>query len=88
MAALEHIVDSHQSYSGGTAHVIFERRKNGYESIGYFQGGFHVAARVNGYYQICGVGRGGGGHFSYYILHFIRGEYRTHKVTHVNFNEQ
>lgn len=84
----EYIVDSNQSYSGGTAHLVFERLKNGYESIAYFQGGFHLAARVNGYYQICGIGRGGGGHFSYYILRYSRGGYRTHMLTQVNFNGQ
>ena len=84
----EYIVDSKQPYSGGTAHLIFERQKNSCESIAYFQGGFHLATRINGYYQICGVARGGGGHFTYYILRYNRGEYRTHKETHVNFNEQ
>jgi hypothetical protein len=84
----EYIVDSNQPYSGGTAHIIFERQKSGYESIAYFQGGFHLAARVNGYYQICGIGRGGGGNFSYYVLRYRRGEYCVHKVTRANFNEQ
>ena len=86
--SLEYIVESRQSYSGGTAHVVFERRKNNYESIGYFQGGFHLAARANGYYQICGTSRGGGGNFTYYVLRFARGEYRTYTEQHVNFNAQ
>jgi hypothetical protein len=82
--SLEYIVDSHQRYSGGAMHVIFERRKRSYQSIGTFQGGFDLAARVNGYYQICGWSRIGAGYFDHYILRFIRGEYREYKLYEVH----
>ena len=70
--SVEYIVDSRQRYSGGTAHIIFERRRSGYESIGYFQGGIrYLAQRVNGYYQIVARVREGS-----YLLRYAGGEYR------------
>jgi len=67
----EYIVDSRQGYSGGTAHIIFERQQVGYESIGYFQGGIrYLAPRVNGFYQIVVVVREGS-----YVLRYTSGEY-------------
>jgi hypothetical protein len=52
-----------------------------------FQGGFYLAAPVNGYNQICGTSLGGGGEFTYYVMHFSNQEYVVSKTIHVNFND-
>ena len=76
----EYFVASTQSYSGGTARVIYQQHKNGYRDIAYIQGGFHLVARHNSYYQIECWGRAGGGQFTRTLERFERGRYRISRI--------
>lgn len=78
--APEYIVASPASYSGGTARVIYQPTKNGYRDIAYIQGGFHLAERHSGYYQIECWGRAGGGQLTRTLERYERGRYRLARI--------
>ncbi|MES2572870.1 MAG: hypothetical protein V4710_22795 [Verrucomicrobiota bacterium] len=76
----EYIVSSPASYTGGTARIIYQRTKAGYQNIAYFQGGFHLTARHNGYYQVESWGRAGGGELTRTLERFEHGRYRLARI--------
>jgi hypothetical protein len=76
----EYIVSSNVSYTGGSAHVVYQRSKSGYHHIAYIQGGFHLTERHHGYYQIETWSRAGGGKLTRILERFERGRYRIVRI--------
>ena len=66
---------------GGSGGAFFEilSTKNGksYKSVGGFQGGVRFLIPKNGWLQIQGSSRGGGGHFTRYLMTFIKDKYEV-----------
>ncbi len=66
------------SGSGGVHYEIFSRLNGkGYRGIGCVQGRFRFLARKNGWLQIEGMSRGGGGYYTRYLMTFSGKGYVT-----------
>jgi hypothetical protein len=74
--------------SGGPYYEILTSQKNGsYQSIGAIQGwGFGLLVKRNGWLQIKAMGSGGGGHYTRYLMSFIKGSYQIIRNESHNFN--
>jgi len=74
--------------SGGPYYEILTPQKNGsYQSIGAIQGwGFELLIKRNGWLQIRAMGSGGGGHYTRYLMSFIKGSYQIIRNEGHNFN--
>ena len=75
-----YILSSPNGYSGGGCYVIYERRKSKYLAVAQMQGHFYFGSRINGYYQICGASRLGGGEYRYYVQRYLKGLYYEYKA--------
>lgn len=66
---------------GGSGGAFFEilSTKDGksYDCVGGFQGGARFLIPKNGWLQIQGSSRGGGGHFTRYLMTFIKDKYEV-----------
>ena len=76
----EFIVQSNQSYSGGSMMYIFTLRKGRFIEIGDLQGGIYFAAKINGFHQIVSEGRAGGGMFTRTLDRYEKGRYRIVRI--------
>jgi hypothetical protein len=64
------------SGTGGSVYIILSPTKDGMIDVGAVQGGITLCEPVDGWLQIEGGSRAGGGHFTRYLLRFEDGEYR------------
>lgn len=74
--------------SGGPFYEILTRSKEGvYKSIGSLQGwGFQIVSKKNGWFQIRGMSRAGGGQYTRYLLTFDKKAYIITRNEGHNFN--
>ncbi|MBK1884645.1 hypothetical protein JIN85_19675 [Luteolibacter pohnpeiensis] len=64
--------------SGGAYYEILSTKDGkAYNSVGGFQGGVRFLIPKNGWLQIQGSSRGGGGHFTRYLMTFLKDEYEV-----------
>jgi hypothetical protein len=75
------------SGTGGSFYEILTPTKTGFRSIGSVQGGVTLSEFANGWLQIEGSSRSGGGEYTRYLLRYIDGEYKQvrnegHDYTH------
>jgi len=79
----EYLVQSHQSYSGGPASILFQERQGKFVCLAYFQGIDYFGPRVNGYNQIICIGKAGAKNTS--MLLYQYGPDRYHLVRHTRY---
>jgi hypothetical protein len=65
------------SGTGGTVYAILSPAKDDLIDIGAVQGGILLCEPVNGWLQIEGSSKAGGGHFTRYLLQYKDNEYQT-----------
>jgi len=81
------IVESEQSYGGGSMMYIFERRKKTFAEIGETQGSIYFAPPGNGYLEIVSEVRGGEGLVTRRLQRFEQGKYRVVRMTDYRVGE-
>jgi hypothetical protein len=81
------IVESQQSYSGGSMMNIFERRKKTFVEIGETQGSIYFARPGNGYLEIVSQARAGGGIFTRTLQRYGHGRYHIVRIADYRIGE-